>query len=159
MKTYKLVYRASHREANSTFIKPRFRLQLPENVLSDGTNKDIEVVLEQFSGYIKKDANALDDAVVLKIGQPAFNSVQTNGVGTFDGGQVLGIANMTHSHTGENFVTVTNISDYGLRFKSNIFNNGFVDFKLEQINGADVEIPATAAFREYTIVLCVKVLE
>lgn len=159
MRSYKLVYRASHRESNSTFVKPSFRLQLPENVLNDGTNKDIEVKLEHFSGYVAKDANALDDAVVIKMRQPAVNAVQTSGAGVFEGGNVLGIATMTHSHNNENFITTQYSSECGLKYKSSVFNNGFVEFKLEYVDGADIGIPATAGFREYTIVLCVKVCE
>lgn len=157
MKHYKLVYRASHREANSTFINPRFRLQLPENLLNDGPNKQVEVKLEHFSGYIAKNANALDDAVVIKMRQSASNSVQTSGVGVFEGGQVLGIATLVHQHTNENFLTTQYASECALKQSASLFNQGFVEFKLEHIDGSDVGIPVTAFVREYVIVLSVYV--
>jgi len=157
MRSYRLVYRASHREANSTFTNPRFRLQLPENVLNDGTNKQVEVVLEHFSGYIAKDASALDDAVVVKMRQPAVNSVQTSGAGVFEGGNVLGIATLTAQHTNEHFITTQYSSnDCGLKYQSAIFNQGFLEFSIEHLDGTPVGIPSTVAFREYNIILCIK---
>ena len=159
MKTYRLVYRASHRETNSRFTNPRFRLQLPETVLNNGTNKKCEIILEHFSGYIAKNANALDDAVVVKIMRPAINSVQTNGVNKFENGNTLGIATMLHSHTNENFVSLPYSTFHGLEHSTGIFNQNFLDFALEHIDGTSVGIPATANFREYTIILSIKIEE
>ena len=157
MKSYRLVYRASHREANSSFTNPRFRLQLPENVQNDGTHKRISVNLEQFTGYIAKNANALDDAAVVKIRQFAKNSVQTSGAGVFEEGNTLGIATLVHQHTNENFISTQYSSECGLEMNSGFFNNGFVEFMLEHIDGTVIGIPATALFREYTIVLCIRI--
>lgn len=157
MKSYKLVYRASHREANSTFTNPRFRLQLPENSLNDGPNKQIEVRLEHFTGYVAKNTNALDDAVVIKMRQSASNSVQTSGAGVFEGGQVLGIATLVHQHTNENFVSTQYAGECALKYQSSLFNQGFVEFKLEHIDGSAVGIPSTPLVREYVIALSVYV--
>lgn len=159
MKTYRLVYRASHREANSTFTNPRFRLQLPETIMNNGTNKQCEIILEHFSGYVAKNANALDDAVVVKLLRPAVNSVQTVGVNKFEGGNTLGIATVLHQHTNENFISLPYTTFNGLEHSTGIFNQGFVDFALEYINGNSIGIPSTEAFREYTIVLSIKILE
>jgi len=158
MKTFRLVYRASHREANSTYVQPRFRLQLPEYVLNDGTHKEVEIVLEQFSGYIHKNTAEADDTCVIKLrGITAKNSVQTSGAGVFEGGNTLGIATLTHEHTNENFLTTQYPTEYGLKLLSNYFNNGFIEFDLQHITGTSIGIPNTAALREYVITLCIKV--
>ena len=127
--------------------------------MKNGPNHKCEIVLEHFSGYIAKNANALDDAVVVKLLRPAVNSVQTVGTGKFEGGNTLGIATMLHQHTNENYLATQYPTEYGLEHMSGIFNQGFLDFALEHIDGSAVGIPATAAFREYVIVLCVKLRE
>lgn len=156
-KAYRLIYRGSHRETNSTYANPRFRVAIPELFLNNGPNKDCEVVLESFGGYA--DAADLDDAIVVKLkNQPASNASQSVAAGAYEGGNVLGLANIQHSHAQEVYCCTHYESQYGLTYKTGLFNNGFLEFSLEHINGSAIGEP-TSTYQEYVIILCVKVFE
>lgn len=160
MKYYRLVFRASDRDANTSFNRPSFRCQLPENLYKDGTNKMIGICLEQFSGYIKKDATTQDDVVVVRMNLGAVNGSQTDGAGRFAACDTLGIATMTHQHTNENFLTCQFSMDKGyLTYPSFMFNQGRIEFNLTHIDDAAITASTDTDFQEYMIVLGVKVLE
>lgn len=159
MKYYRLVFRASDRDANTSFNRPSFRCQLPENLYKDGTNKMIGICLEQFSGYIKKNATSQDDAAVIRMSLGAVNGSQTDGAGRFAACDTLGIATATTQHTNENFLTCQFPMDKGyLTYPSFMFNQGRIDFNLTQLNDAAIEQSTDSDFQEYMIVLGVKVM-
>lgn len=160
MKYYRLAYRASDRDANSPYNKPVFRVQLPENLYKDGSNKKIGVCLEEFSGYVDKSASALDDAVVVRINMGAVNGSQTDGASRFTAIDILGVATLTHSHTNENFLTCQYAKEKGyLNYPSFMFSQGRMEFNLTQLNGVGIEVPQSEGFDEYLLVLGIKVLD
>ena len=160
MKYYRLVFRATHRDANTSYDKPSFRCQLPENLYKDGTNKMIGICLEHFSGYVKKSATSQDDVCIVRMSLGAVNGSQTDGVGRFGAVDTLGIATLAHQHTNENFLTTTFNVDKGyLHYPSFMFNQGRIEFNLTHLDDEPIEPSTDADFQNYMIVVGIKVLE
>ena len=161
MKYYRLVFRGSDRDTNSTYSKPSFRCELPENLYKDGTNKKVGICLEKFSGYVETDAAVMDDVVVLRMQMGAVNGSQTDGAGRFAACDTLGVAVHQHTSAGENLVSTqhTHGDDGYLIYPSFMFSQGRIQFQLTRIDGVEVEQPTTVAFRDYIIVLGVKVYD
>ena len=160
MKYYRLVFRGSDRDTNSTFAKPVFRCQLPENLYKEGSNKKVGVCLEQFSGYVKKEATTQDDVAVVRMRIGAVNGNQTDGAGRFAACDTLGIATMTHSHTNENFLTCQYSMDKGyLTYPSFAFSQGRIEFNLTQLDGEAIAASTDTDFQDYLIILGFKVYD
>ncbi len=160
MKYYRLAYRASDRDSNSSFDRPVFSVQLPEGLYRNGSNKKVGVCLEEFSGYVKKNTNAHDDVAVVRMRIGAVNGSQTDGTNGYAAIDTLGVATLTHEHTNENFLTCQFSMDKGyLTYPAFQFNTGRLEFNITQLDGEPIEASNSTKFQDYLIILGIKVID
>lgn len=154
--SYRLVFRSQDREANSTYSNPVFNCQLPENLVRNGTNRKIKVYLEYFGGFI--DNTAPFDAVLVKLRNFAINGSQTSGAGRFEPISTLGVADFIRKDTGNDYFLATRYLQESacLEYNSFQFNQGRIEFILEDLAGAQVTTPGSSDHQYYTIILGIK---
>lgn len=153
---YRLVFRSFDRETGSGYATPSFRCQLPENLYRNGTNKKIRVYLE-YAG-VATDGTSPLEAIVVKMRNFAINGSQTNGAGRFEALNTLGVADLIHTHGNNDIFVSTRVPQTHcyLEYNAFQFNQGKIEFILEQTNGTAVVEP-NASTAHYIIMLSIRV--
>ena len=155
MTCYRLVFRSQDRETGSSYAEPVFRCQLPENLMRNGTNKKIKVMLEYFG--VMGDNTDPHDACVLQMKNFAVNGSQTSGAGHFEGLNTLGVADWIHTHgTAYYLATKHTLETSYLEYNSFQFNQGKIEFKLERLDRTATANPGSGY---YVIILAIKELD